>query len=112
MLARRHFVALTAIAAIFLALLAVPASADAIDGDWCSDDRRHFTIRGPAITTPGGARIEGNYGRHSFSYVVPDGEQPTGENVTMILVNDNTIELMVGEGGQTETWLRCKAAIS
>lgn len=104
--------ALTVIAAAGLAALVSPARADAIDGDWCADDGRHLAIKGPAITTPGGARIEGNYTRHSFTYVVPEGEAGAGQPVAMIQLNETTIELKADPEGQTETWLRCKPAIS
>jgi hypothetical protein len=57
-------------------LLAAPTSAyaDAIDGDWCSADGQHMTIKGDDITTPDGNQIKGNYTRHAFDYVVPAGE--------------------------------------
>lgn len=93
-----------------LAAITDVASADAIDGDWCFDDGRHFTIRGPAITTPAGIATEGDYRRHSFSYVVPEGEAAAGEPVAMLLLNENTVQLEAS--GQTEIWLRCKPAIS
>jgi len=50
---------LVAVIAMFVALCA-PARADAIDGEWCAGDGRHFSIRGPAITTPGGNAIQGD----------------------------------------------------
>ena len=93
-----------------LAAITDLAGADAIDGDWCFEDGRHFTIRGPAITTPGGIATEGNYRRHSFDYVVPEGEAAAGEPVAMLLLNENTVQLE--ESGKTEIWLRCKPAIS
>jgi len=37
-------------------LTAVPARADAIDGNWCAGDGRSMTISGPAIVTPGGKK--------------------------------------------------------
>ena len=73
-------------------------------------DGRTFSIRGPAITTPGGNQTEGDYSRHHFSYVVPDGEQSAGDTVAMILLNENTVN--VEEGGKAEIWVRCKPAIS
>lgn len=93
-----------------LAAITDVANADAIDGDWCFEDGRHFAIRGPAITTPAGIATEGNYGRHSFSYVVPDGEASAGEPIEMLLLNENMVQLEAS--GQTEIWLRCKPAIS
>jgi hypothetical protein len=95
----------------FTGLAAVtPAKADAIDGDWCFDDGRHFSIRGPAITTPGGIPTKGDYRRHSFSYVLPEGEVGAGATVDMLLLNENTVQLQAS--GATEIWLRCKPAIS
>lgn len=104
-MARRS--ALIALAAIAAAGLAGTARADVIDGDWCADDGRHLSIRGPAVTTPGGTATEGNYARHSFSYVVPDGEESAGQTVAMLLLNEDTVQ--VQEAGETEIWLRCQA---
>lgn len=97
------------LAACFAAL-AAPAWADAIDGDWCAGDGRHFSIRGPAITTPGGNAIQGNYRRHSFSYVAPQGETSPGAAIAMLLLNENQVAVQTGNA--TEVWLRCKPAIS
>jgi hypothetical protein len=100
------------LAAIAASVLASPARADAIDGDWCADDGRNFAIRGPAITTPGGAAIEGEYARHGFAYVVPQGEAGAGERVAMTLLNENTVEIHAGDHGLAVIWIRCKPAIS
>ena len=62
------------------------ASADVIDGEWCMGTS-HFTIDGPSILTPGGNRIQGNYTRHSFAYVVPDNEPGAGSEISMLLFN-------------------------
>ncbi len=111
MATRSGFAGFLAVAAAGLALLSAPARADAIDGDWCAADGRTFSIRGPAITTPGGIETQGNYSRHHFSYVVPDGEANAGETVAMILLNENTVNVQEGSS-QAEIWLRCKPAIS
>ena len=98
--------------AAFLGLgTAAPALADAIDGDWCATDGRHFSIKGPAITTPAGTETAGNYARHSFTYVVPSGEDSAGASVAMLLLNENTVKLQIASGAP-EIWLRCKPAIS
>jgi hypothetical protein len=94
-----------------LAILTSEASADAIDGDWCAPDGRQLFIRGPDITTPGGIATKGNYARHSFSYVVPEGEESAGQPVGMILLNENTVAVRAA-GGEPEVWVRCKPAIS
>lgn len=102
--------AIVAIVAACFTLFAIPAWADAIDGDWCANDGRHFSIRGPAITTPGGNAIQGNYRRHSFSYVAPPGETSAGAAIAMLLLNENQVAVQTGNA--TEVWLRCKPAIS
>ncbi len=108
-----HFAAQTAAAiAAFasLVILSMPARADAIDGDWCASDGRHFSIKGPAITTPGGNTIQGNYRRHSFSYVVPPGEASAGQPIAMLLLNEEKVAVQTGN--RSEVWDRCKAGIS
>ena len=61
----RGFVRVPA-AGVFLALTFIVlhsgvARADAIDGDWCHGDGQRLSINGPDITTPGGARLKGDY---------------------------------------------------
>lgn len=98
---------------IFLAGLAVPAHADAIDGHWCHKDGRRFSIRGPEIITPGGKTMEGNYSRHWFSYVVPMLEPGSGQTIFMTLLNENTVQTRVGETSSAqEIWIRCTPSIS
>jgi hypothetical protein len=109
-MASRFRPALVFAAAAYFASFAMPARADAIDGDWCASDGRHFSIHGPAITTPGGNAIQGNYRRHSFSYVAPEGETSAGEAIAMLLLNENQVAVQTGNA--TEVWLRCKPAIS
>src|SRR3989304_10446202 len=80
----------TAVATFAMSVLAVPACADAIDGNWCHNDGRRFTIRGSEIVTPGGKHMEGNYSRHWFNYTVPAPEPGAGETVYMTLANEKT----------------------
>jgi hypothetical protein len=91
-----------------------PASADAIDGNWCSGDGRTFSIRGPEIVTPRGSRIEGNYDRHYFSYVVPNPEPGAGQTVNLTLLGENTlrVEANAASGSPMEIWNRCGPSIS
>jgi len=105
----------TFIAALVLAMLAGPAFADAIDGNWCHSDGRRITIRGSEIVTPGGKRMEGNYSRHWFSYTVPAPEPDAGQTIVMTLANENTVHLQHGEASDAaaqETWVRCSPSIS
>lgn len=97
-----------------LLLLASNAAvlADAIDGNWCHNDGRRFTIRGPDIVTPGGKAMQGNYERHYFSYVVPAPEPNSGKTIFMTLRGENNVSLRVGESGGEEAWVRCAPSIS
>ncbi|MSP89712.1 MAG: hypothetical protein EXQ92_13025 [Alphaproteobacteria bacterium] len=98
-------------AALFLS---APALADAIDGDWCHSDGRHFQIVGPQIVTPKGQRIAGNYGRHDFNYVVPAAEPDAGQTVDMRLINDQTVHLRLSGNAAAEpqVWRRCTPRVS
>lgn len=99
---------ITVSAALLFALLSGGvAHADAIDGTWCSPDGRVLSIEGSQITTPGQHRIVGNYSRHAFSYVVPDGEDHVGETVEMLLLNENAVEVKE-PAREMETWKRCE----
>jgi hypothetical protein len=92
---------------LMAAMIPQGARADAIDGNWCARDGRVMSIDGPAIVTPGGREITGNYSRHAFSYVVPPGERGAGATILMILLNEETVRLAPGRGGSDEIWHRC-----
>jgi hypothetical protein len=90
---------------------ATPALADAIDGQWCSADGRHFSISGPSILTPGGKQWQGDYSRHAFRYVVPEGEAGAGSQVLMRLLSED--EVRVAEASNMPAvWHRCRAETS
>jgi hypothetical protein len=74
--------------AVFVFVLAKPAVADAIDGDWCGKKGLHLTIKGPDITTPYGVTLKGNYHRHEFSYIAPTGDADAGQE---IYLNEQTL---------------------
>jgi hypothetical protein len=94
-------------AALVSAIAPCVARADAIDGNWCAADGRVMTIEGPAILTPGGHRTTGDYSRHAFSYVVPDGESQAGSEIFMVLLNEETVEIDPGGSAEHEIWHRC-----
>lgn len=103
----------TLVLAFALMLLASPAFADAIDGNWCHNDGRRFSIRGPEIVTPGGKRMEGDYSRHAFTYTAPAPEAGAGQKIFMTLANEDTVFLRRGEASAAqETWVRCGPSIS
>ena len=83
-----------------------PALADAIDGDWCAKPGRHLKIDGPNFKTPGGNLITGEYDRHGFSYVVPEGETHASKTLDMQLQSDNLVFLTLPDG-TIERWTRC-----
>lgn len=107
--------------ALMVASLLAPATAraDAIDGDWCANDgARMMSIRGPAVVTPGGHRLTGEYERHFFRYQVPAGEPKAGGTVSMVLLNEDTVRLTDAADRWTameaggEIWHRCTAPTS
>jgi hypothetical protein len=88
-----------------------PAFADAIDGNWCSDDGRQMSITGPSVVTPGGTRTQGSYTRHSFVYTVPANEPESGQEVSMRLLSEIAVQVRVGPADRPiQTWHRCTAA--
>ena len=99
-------------AALAFVLASVPAHADAIDGDWCSRDGRHMRIEGPSITIPSGARITGDYSRHTFRYTAPAGDPEEGQEIAMRQLSEELMMLTRtagGEAGPAEEWRRCQA---
>lgn len=95
------------LAAALLAMAATPALADAIDGDWCSDDGRRLTINGPDIVTPAGKQLKGDYDRHNFSYVEPGGSG----TVSMALISEIRMRLKPPAGDE-QLWRRCGKPVS
>jgi hypothetical protein len=108
MTARTFSLALV-LAAVAALVPADRAWADAIDGDWCFTDGRHFSIRGSQIVTPGGKHMEGDYDRHAFSYTVPEADAGAGSIVFMTLIVDDTIHLRQGATSTdpAQVWNRC-----
>lgn len=84
------------------------AHADAIDGDWCFAALT-MNIQGPRIKIPGGAELQGDYTRHSFSYVTPSTEPGAGTPIAMQLMNEENMALTRGTASTTpEVWKRCR----
>jgi hypothetical protein len=110
----RFFQTLTAIAGIaLLCLCSTRAQADAIDGNWCNAEGKQMTIQGAEIVTPGGKQTRGDYTRHSFSYVVPEGEAEAGEIVSIILRSEILAHARIGKADTPwQEWRRCTAKVS
>ncbi len=105
----REIVLAVSIASWAAILMASPARADAIDGDWCFRGL-HMTIEGANITTPARTKVEGQYNRYRFAYVVPAGEQGAGGEITMVMIRGQEIVHLrrPGQTGEPEVWQRCK----
>ena len=98
-----------AAAAVILVFSAGAALADRIDGDWCSPEGKHLTIKGSDILTPGGVRMQGSYSRHAFTYDIPSGEGTGGAQMLLQLLNEETMQARVdGVSGPAVTWKRCQ----
>jgi hypothetical protein len=108
----RSFLLPLLLTAAFATLLAAPAHADAIDGNWCRADGKRMAIKGPAITTPGGHNIEGQYSRHFFSYVIPAGEAGAGNTVSITLLGEYLAHAREGDNAPVQEWRRCSADVS
>ena len=107
-----RFPSILALVAVF-ALASAPARADAIDGHWCHEDGRRMSIEGSQLVTPGGKSMQGDYDRHGFAYVVPDGEPHAGARISMAMQSEDIVRLFIpGQGpgpnpATVETWQRC-----
>lgn len=110
MRARSLGLGIAAVACILV--LGSPAKADVIDGNWCREDGRHFSIEGPNIVTQTGQQTKGDYTRHSFHYTVPPSDPGAGQDIFMQLLNELTLSLRVGAEGASEIWHRCKPTTS
>lgn len=95
-----------------LVLFAAPAYADSIDGAWCQEKGKRVMINGPSIVTPGGTRMQGNYDRHGFTYVVPAGEAGAGTTIEMRLLGEHAMQSRSGGSSAIEDWQRCGPATS
>ncbi len=91
--------------AALLALAAGGARADAIDGNWCASDGKVMSIEGPRIVTPGGTPATGDYSRHAFAYTVPAPDSGAGNEVRLVLVDEDTVRVVAGP--PPEIWRRC-----
>ena len=102
------------LAVVAAGLVALPSNsrADAIDGDWCHQNGKRMSIRGPEIVTPGGKQTRGDYDRHHFSYVVPAGEAGEGANVQIVLRGEYLALSRQGESTEWQEWRRCSATTS
>ena len=88
-------------------LLSHPASADALDGDWCNDANGKLTIDGSIIITPKGNRVMGDYSRHRFEYKAPEPGWNGGKVIIIQQFSDTRMQLTV-EGEIAQEWKPCQ----
>lgn len=88
-------------------VLASPAWADRVDGEWCDAKGLRVLIQGDAITTPGGAKVSGQNRRHVFSYDAPAGEALAG-HVRFQQHNDDLMRSVSDDSAGEREWRRCK----
>jgi hypothetical protein len=88
------------------------ALADAIDGDWCHSAGKRMSIRRSSIVTPGGHQTIGNYTRHFFSYVIPEGETGAGMTVEIQLLSEYLAHARQGGDSSVPEWRRCQPGVS
>jgi hypothetical protein len=97
--------------AVAIGLFSGPARADAIDGSWCGPKGGSLKIDGPKIRIPSGAEIAGDYDRHGFHYVGPNGDPEAGVEVFMRQQSEEQMQLRrvtAGVPGEAEIWRRCQ----
>lgn len=82
------------------------AHADAIDGAWCSPEGRKLFIEGRTLTLWNGRIIEGEYGRHSFRFIAPDGDPDAGTGLLLTLYGETEMHFSRPTG--TDIWKRCE----
>jgi len=96
---------------MFLLLLATPALADRIDGQWCAGVQR-VEINGPKISLGGKPAFDGQYSRHEFAYTVPAGEEHAGDQIYMRLRGEEdmtSFTIKDNEAVEPVDWKRCQA---
>ena len=106
----RFAIMFSAAFSVFLLFATLPARADRIDGNWCSEDgSKRIHIDGPDIEIPSGRRIIGNYTRHGFTYTGPAGDPEEGQEIRMVQQSEEHMILYRStEPDGFEDWRRCR----
>jgi hypothetical protein len=97
---------------VFLTLGLNPARADAINGDWCNEvSGAHVRIDGPTIQNEAGQTLQGDYSRHAFSYVAPQGAPEAGATIDFVLRSEDQMRRVRDGNAMPEhedLWRRCQ----
>lgn len=88
------------------------ASANTIDGQWCSPNNERMTVQGTRVTTPAGQVVTARATRHHVDYEIPDGERHAGGRIWAEQVDEITLRVTVikidQQGpGDHDDWTRC-----
>ncbi len=101
-----------ALALAFSIIGAGTAYADAIDGEWCNEvDGKRLRIDGPVIELESGQTVQGDYSRHAFSYVAPQGAPEAGASIDFVLRSENQMRRVRTPDAMPEhedLWRRCQ----
>ena len=89
-----------------------PVRARSRDGCSLSDGPEQFPpVAGVLLDPSRGAKLQGDYDRHGFKYVVQAAEPGAGGTITMVLVNENTVQLKPPADAPMQVWKRCAAPV-
>lgn len=89
-------------------LLASPAAADAIPGDWCPPGGgRILQIKTSGHVTFAGKIVAANVDRHHTDFVIPKGEPDAGSRFSADQLNDVQIRVTIN-GKKPEIWTPCE----
>ena len=70
---------------------------------------RHILIKGKQVVTPSGVQMEGDYGRHDFSFIIPAAEPDAGLKMQMRLAGETRVYVTIaGKAGEPQVWKRCE----
>jgi hypothetical protein len=103
---------IVSVALLLASLLpAASASADSLDGRWCTFDGRRMAINGPAVMVPGRGWTTGEYFRGALVYGVPGRQPGTRLQVSLSELDEENLEVAI-DGARAEIWHRCGPPMS
>ncbi|MGP6085935.1 hypothetical protein [Antarctobacter jejuensis] len=91
----------------------IPAAglADEISGEWCSPEGESLTIKGSRVVAPSGIETDGQYSRHRYEFVMPEGGADAGAVIVIQQLSDEEVEVSI-DGSAPVSWSRCRAVSS
>ncbi|KHQ53698.1 hypothetical protein [Mameliella alba] len=86
-------------------------AADEISGDWCAPDGQMLTIKGSRVVAPSGIETDGQYSRHRYQFVMPEGGHDAGVTVVIRQLSEEEALVSFDEGAPV-SWTRCRDVTS